>query len=185
MATLRKFSLLDVFEYSNINLDILTETYSCNFYGQYICKWPEYCVTLYNNHRRSKGYLLGKVEGDKQNQNEKRDWHGHVTAVTVAVDSRRQGVARYLMDYLEQISEHMHDAYFVDLFVRASNEIAIKMYSWFGYSTYRIIDKYYTGYGDIKSEDSLDMRKSLSRDPEKELMEPTGKTIKPNDLEFN
>ena len=29
------------------------------------------------------GYLLGKVEGDK-NSEEKKNWHGHVTAVTVA-----------------------------------------------------------------------------------------------------
>lgn len=32
------------------------------------------------------------------------------------------------MEYLENITEKMHDAFYVDLFVRPSNEIAIKMY---------------------------------------------------------
>lgn len=39
MTTLKKFSLLDIFEYSGINLDILTETFGDNFYGKYIAKW--------------------------------------------------------------------------------------------------------------------------------------------------
>ena len=46
---------------------------------------------------------MGKVEGDKQDD-KKKNWHGHVTAVTVAPIARRQGIARYLMDYLEQVT---------------------------------------------------------------------------------
>ena len=34
------------------------------------------------------GYLIGKVEGDKAND-EKMNWHGHVSAVTVSPDFRR------------------------------------------------------------------------------------------------
>ena len=177
--------MLDVFEYSFINLDILTETFSSNFYGEYICKWPEYCVSVVGADRGIQAYLLGKVEGDKENTSNKRDWHGHVTAVTVSPRARKQGLARYLMDYLEAVSEYRHNAFYVDLFVRPSNEVAIAMYRHFGYEIYRTIEKYYSGGPKRKSENSHDMRKSLSRDPEKELMQPTGKLIKPEELEFN
>ena len=39
MTTITNFSLLDVFEYSNINLDIMTETFEEDFYGKYIALW--------------------------------------------------------------------------------------------------------------------------------------------------
>lgn len=44
---------------------------------------------------------MGKVEG----QNE--SWHGHVTAVTVAPEYRRQKLAKKLMDLLEYTSDKM------------------------------------------------------------------------------
>lgn len=36
-------------------------------------------------------------------------------------------------------------AYFVDLFVRVSNVVAIEMYKKLGYSVYRTVLEYYTG----------------------------------------
>lgn len=36
-------------------------------------------------------------------------------------------------------------AYFVDLFVRVSNKVAIKMYSNLGYIVYRTVLEYYSG----------------------------------------
>ena len=53
-------------------------------------------------------------------------------AITVAPESRRQGFARYLMDYLEKITINIHDGYFVDLFVRSTNKVAVDMYKNFG-----------------------------------------------------
>lgn len=41
---------------------------------------------------------------------------------------RRQGLARRFMDLLEEVTEKVHDGYFVDLFVRVSNTSAITMY---------------------------------------------------------
>ena len=41
---------------------------------------------------------------------------------------RKQGLARKLMDMLEDITEKVHAGYFVDLFVRVSNTAAIQMY---------------------------------------------------------
>jgi len=42
---------------------------------------------------------MGKAEGSAEN------WHGHVTALTVAPDYRRLGLAAKLMHSLEDISE--------------------------------------------------------------------------------
>lgn len=42
---------------------------------------------------------------------------------------RRQRLAAKLMNCLEDITTRMHDGYFVDLFVRASNKTAIQMYT--------------------------------------------------------
>jgi N-terminal acetyltransferase B complex catalytic subunit len=42
---------------------------------------------------------MGKAEGEGEN------WHGHVTAVTVAPLFRKLGLARQLMNLLESISE--------------------------------------------------------------------------------
>lgn len=41
--------------------------------------------------------VMGKAEGRKEL------WHGHVTAVTVAPEYRRLGVAKQLMDSLETV----------------------------------------------------------------------------------
>lgn len=45
--------------------------------------------------------VLGKAEGAGTN------WHGHVSAVSVAPQFRRLGIARVLMDELERISERV------------------------------------------------------------------------------
>lgn len=86
------------------------------------------------------------------------------------------------MNYLEKVSEK-HKGFFVDLFVRASNKVAIEMYEKLGYQNYRTVNKYY-GSHDAPSEDAwgtslikIDMRKALSRDETGELSKPTGKRI--------
>lgn len=93
--------------------------------------------------------MLGKVEGEVQ----KKEWHGHVTAVTVAPECRKQGLAKLLMNYLERVSEE-HRGFFVDLFVRASNTVAIEMYQKLGYNIYRTVNKYYSSSMDESGEDA-------------------------------
>jgi ribosomal protein S18 acetylase RimI-like enzyme len=46
--------------------------------------------------------VLGKVEG------EGRKWHGHVTAVSVASECRRLGLASQLMNLLEETTEKVY-----------------------------------------------------------------------------
>ena len=56
--------------------------YNLPFYLQYLANWPEYCLMAECAGGQAMGYILGKVEGADS------DWHGHVTAVTVAPEYR-------------------------------------------------------------------------------------------------
>ncbi|RHY76327.1 hypothetical protein DYB28_000371 [Aphanomyces astaci] len=119
--------------------------------------------------------LMGKAEGKGEN------WHGHVTAVTVAPEFRRLGLAKNLMDYLENSSWGFmlrYDGYFVDLFVRVSNTLAIGMYEKFGYSVYRRVIGYYSG--DDDGEDAFG--NALPRDKDKKSIIPLPYPVMPDSL---
>ena len=131
MTSTRQFHMNDLFRFNNVNLDVLTETYNMPFYLQYMSKWPELFTVAEAPDKSIMGYMLGKSEGSG------KLWHGHVSAVTVAPLYRRLGLAKTLMEDLESTSSNVYNAYFVDLFVRASNTLAINMYEKFGYVKYR------------------------------------------------
>jgi N-terminal acetyltransferase B complex catalytic subunit len=176
MTSLRQFKAADMFRFNNVNLDPLTETYNVAFYLQYLGRWPEYCHMALGPHGRPMGYILGKSEffGD----NKPESWHGHVTAVTVAPEARRLGLATQLMTLLEHTAERVDNCYFVDLFVRESNKVAVEMYRKFGYSIYRQVIGYYSG-----EEDAYDMRKALSRDVDKKSIIPLPNPVHPSELD--
>ena len=168
MSTLSRFSAVDLFKFNNINLDPLTETYSISSYLQYMAEYPDYFYKISNNSGQMCGYLMSKHEGIPSIPINKIEslYHGflyltrHVTAITVAPEYRRLGIAKKFMDILEFMSEE-YKCFFVDLFVRKSNIIAIQMYKSLGYSVYRTVIDYYTGND---GEDAYDMRKALSHD---------------------
>jgi len=173
MTTLRPFRCNDLFRFNHVNLDPLTETYGLNFYLQYLAHWPEYFQVAESAGGTIMGYIMGKAEGKATN------WHGHVTALTVAPEYRRLGLANQLMEILEHISERKQ-CYFVDLFVRVSNSVAIGMYNKLGYCIYRTVLNYYSG---SPEEDAYDMRKALSRDPGRLSMVPLKEPVRPEDIE--
>lgn len=152
--------------------------------------------------------MLGKAEGQNL------DWHGHVTALTVAPEYRRLGLARKMMDLLERVSDDAYHGYFVDLsvvdtsstysqlttcyrYVRCANYRAIDMYEGMGYSVYRRVKEYYgslgLGKGGRDEEDAfgkfcailsfrrssypVDMRKPLSRDPQRRSVRAGGREM--------
>ncbi len=100
------------------------------------------------------GYVLGKSEGIGP------EFHGHVTALTVAPCYRRLGVANLCMRHLESVSS-MEKANFVDLFVRPSNKAAVQMYQKLGYTLFQVIPQYYSADSSGVPEDGYDMRKTL------------------------
>jgi ribosomal protein S18 acetylase RimI-like enzyme len=85
--------------------------------------------------------VLGKAEGSPH------DFHGHVTALTVAPEYRRLSLARILMNFLETASDDVYGGLFVDLYVRCTNKIAIDLYEGLGYSVYRRVREYYGSLG--------------------------------------
>ncbi|CDH48433.1 n-acetyltransferase 5 [Lichtheimia corymbifera JMRC:FSU:9682] len=176
MSLLRRFKATDLFEFNNVNLDVLTETYNISFYLQYLAQWPDlFCVQM-STHDRLMGYVMGKAEGTGKN------WHGHVTAITVAPEYRRLGLADGMMNLLEDVSEKTYNGWFVDLYVRVSNAVAVGMYRKFGYSVYQRVKNYYTG---ATNEDAYDMRKPLPRDTKRETVRDNGEKVlvHPEELE--
>ncbi|KAA8497484.1 N-terminal acetyltransferase B complex catalytic subunit NAA20 [Porphyridium purpureum] len=173
MSSQRRLRCGDLLRFNSVNLDALTETYNLCFYLQYMSMWPGYQVVMQNTDRTLMAYMIGKAEG-KQGT---REWHGHVSAVTVGAPFRRLGHARALMHQLEQTADSVDGCFFVDLFVRVSNLVAIHMYEQMGYVVYRRIVGYYSG-----EEDALDMRKALSRDPKRLSMVPLPRPVLANEL---
>ena len=82
MTTTRQFRCEDLFRFNNVNLDPLTETYQMSFYLQYLSTWPDFFQAEAHPSGNLMGYVMGKAEGEGEL------WHGHVTAVTVAPESR-------------------------------------------------------------------------------------------------
>jgi len=121
------------------------------------------------------GYVLGKAEGSGI------EWHGHVTALTVAPEYRRLSLARKMMNLLEMVSEEIYKGFFVDLYVRCVNTIAITMYEGMDYSVYRRVREYYgclgVGKGGRDEEDAFDMRKPLARDVNRKSVRANGRDI--------
>ncbi|KAA1469235.1 acyl-CoA N-acyltransferase [Dentipellis sp. KUC8613] len=175
MSTLRPFRATDLFKFNNINLDVWTETYGIAFYLSYLARWPDLCCVQEAPTGRMMGYVIGKAEGSAS------DFHGHVTAITVAPEYRRLSLGRKMMDLLERVSDEAYNGFFVDLYVRCANEIAIGMYEGLGYSVYRRVREYYgslgLGPGGKDEEDAFDMRKPLSRDPMRRTVRANGRDM--------
>ncbi|KAF4794764.1 hypothetical protein TURU_098672 [Turdus rufiventris] len=144
----------------------------------YLAHWPEYFIVAEAPGGELMGYIMGKAEGSVARE----EWHGHVTALSVAPEFRRLGLAAKLMELLEEISEKK-GGFFVDLFVRVSNQVAVNMYKQLGYSVYRTVLEYYSASSGEPDEDAYDMRKALSRDTEKKSVIPLPHPVRPEDIE--
>ncbi|KAL8922084.1 MAG: hypothetical protein Q9208_005394 [Pyrenodesmia sp. 3 TL-2023] len=189
MTQIRPCSPVDISKLNLCNLDPLTENYARKFYFDYLAKWPSMFIVVENIERQIIAYVMGKVEEDPDYLKVLGDkylpWHGHVTALTVAPQYRKMGLAKDLTAALDRACEQ-ENAWFMDLYVRVSNKTAINMYKKMGYTVYRRVVNYYsddpTGKG--TSEDAFDMRKSLSRDKKKKYIRENGENhrINPEDI---
>ncbi|KAF7300533.1 N-acetyltransferase domain-containing protein [Mycena chlorophos] len=179
MSILRSFVATDLFRFNNVNLDFFTQTYSNSFYLDYLARWPDLCCAQVSPAGRMMGYNLaiavfGKAEGSHS------DWHGHITILTVAPEYRRLGIATALVQLLERVSDAVYRGFFVDLYVRCTNDLAIGMYEEMGYSVYRRVREYYHSLGGSRGrdeEDAFDMRKPLSRDHGRRSVRPNGRDM--------
>ncbi len=122
MSLLRPFRATDLFKFNNVNLDHWTETYSLSFYLSYLAQWPDLSfLQTAPASGRTMGYVIGKAEGHDPNpsslssssnaksyRNEIPTLHGHVTAITVAPEYRRLGLANGMMQLLEDVSDRVY-----------------------------------------------------------------------------
>ncbi|KAI0312391.1 N-acetyltransferase [Amylostereum chailletii] len=175
MSVLRPFRATDMFKFNNINMDIWTETYGINFYLAYISRWPDLACVEEHPSGKMMGYVIGKAEGTQS------DFHGHITALTVAPPYRRLGLASHMNQVLESVSDTVYRGLFVDLYVRCLNTRAITMYEGLGYSVYRRVREYYGSLGrgaaGLDEEDAFDMRKPLPRDTLRRSVRPNGRDM--------
>ena len=88
MTTTRLLCADDLLRFSSTNMDPLTETYTMSFYLSYLARWPGMCSMQESATGRISSYMVGKAEGRG------REWHGHVSALTVAPEFRRPGWQR-------------------------------------------------------------------------------------------
>ena len=168
---LRPMVLEDLQRFNNINLDRWTEMYTTSFYTTYLVRDPDLCIVAESTSGALAGYLLAKVEGRG------KEWHSHISAVSVSPEFRRLGVAKLLLDHFEKVSEDVHFCHFADLYVRVTNEVAIEMYKKRGYEVFRTVKGYYSG-----EEDAYDMRRPLKRDVKRNSLIGSGKEIFPEEL---
>jgi len=159
-----------MFKFNQVNLDAFTETYSISYYLNNLSNWPDLFCATEDPSGTLMGYMMGKTEG------EGTEWHGHVTAITVSPSYRRLGLARRMMEFLERMSDQA-DCYFVDLYVRMSNDLATGMYENMDYTVYRRVIDYYGG-GVQPPEDAFDMRKPCRRDVERKNHRTNGREIR-------
>ncbi|KAG8769637.1 N-terminal acetyltransferase [Serendipita sp. 411] len=175
MSTLRPFRATDILRFNNVNLDVWTETYGTAFYLNYLARWPDLCCVEESTTGRMMGYIIGKAEGQGTNH------HGHITALSIAPEYRRLSLAKKLTVLLEDVSDSVYRGYFVDLYVRPSNQIAVDMYERMGYSVFRTVKEYYgslgPGDGSGQAENAYDMRKPLSRDPHRKSVRANGRDV--------
>ncbi|KAI5303433.1 hypothetical protein KEM56_007547 [Ascosphaera pollenicola] len=164
MSSIRRMTAEDILSLNLTNLDPLTENYDLNFYLQYLMEWPSLFNVVQDRNGSILGYIMGKTEEqppELKSSPHYTPWHGHVTALTVAPAWRRLGYASRLTESLERASDSQN-AWFVDLYVRASNKIAVDMYQKMGYTVFRRVKNYYcddpSGMSE-EGEDAFDMRK--------------------------
>lgn len=160
MTSLRAFQPQDLLNMNLTNLDPLTENYNIDFYMHYLNKWPTLFTVAEDQDGNITGYselskcilhpyllaqgrisisVMGKVEEDppwRKFTQHYLPWHGHVTALTVAPQHRRSGLAQSLTKALERGCEEQN-AWFVDLFVREGNSTAVGLYRGLGYEETR------------------------------------------------
>lgn len=188
MTSIKPFYMEDLFELNSVNLDSMTENFNLLFYFQYLIDWPTLFFksveisndSYYDRPYAISGYMMGKTEGKLA----KKEWHTHITAVTIDEQYRRIALASDLCTNLENTTAvKPHEALFVDLFVKVTNGVARTLYEKLGYSVYRRVVGYYgrelpEDRNKINDEiDAFDMRKALPRDVKRETIRENGDKV--------
>lgn len=171
----------DILSLDIVNLDAKSENFTFSYYMHYFINHPaDLMVATSHTYNLPKetdllytrpivGYCFGKKEAK-----EKPCYH--LSAISVSPCARNSGVGGHMMHFFENTG-NAYKCWFIDLFVRESNSIAISFYKKLGYTVYRKVIDYYLS----PKEHAYDMRKSLEIDTKKDMMRE-GKDIPSGDL---
>lgn len=155
MSTIRPLHVNDLFKFNNVSLDIFPKKFDISTYLHYLIHWPEaFLVAEAPNSTTIQAYVLGKAEGRSIIS------HVHISSVTCTENYRGLGLAKGLLNMFEDVCHSVYNAFFMDLFVRESNKVAIGLYEKLGFVKHKRIVGYYAGNN---PEDAWDMRKTLPR----------------------
>ncbi|EDV94046.1 N-alpha-acetyltransferase 20 [Drosophila grimshawi] len=157
MTSLRALQLDDLFKFNALVFDPLTEVYHLGFFLRHLALWPELAVAATAPDGQLVGFIFGKCFNKFTDSSQ---LHGHVCSLTVSADYRRLSIASLLMKYFAHILDLKY-AWYVDLFLRCSNQSALKLYCALGYTLRRVLLDYYPGNPE---EDAYDMMMPLSVD---------------------
>lgn len=135
----------DIEEVKKLNEDSLPENYPVEFYQFYLAFNPSLCYIAEKDNSII-GYVLSKMELDKECV------FVHVTSICVAKEFRNLGIGRCLMQaVVDCLVKKLYElegkfrAYKVSLYVRVSNEEAIRFYeSGFGFKKLSVLNDYYS-----------------------------------------
>lgn len=157
MTSVREMQLDDLFKFNVLVFDPFTEVYRLSFFIRHLAQWPEIALAATSPDDRLIGFIFGKCQVGPKKED---PLHGHVCVLTVSQQYRRLGIASQLMNRFALLQE-LQGAWFVDLFMRCSNQAAFNLYCALGYVLYRQLLQYYPGEHE---EDASHMRKPLSID---------------------
>ncbi|XP_010289731.1 PREDICTED: N-alpha-acetyltransferase 20-like, partial [Phaethon lepturus] len=119
----------------------------------------------------------GKVSGFAARE----ELHEHVTALSVTPEFQRLGLTAKSMELLEEISEKK-GGFFIDLFAKVSNQVAVNTYQQLGYSAYQTVLEYQSASSGEPGKGAYDLRKAFSRYMDKKSVIPLLHPVRPEDI---
>ncbi|OVA12585.1 GNAT domain [Macleaya cordata] len=149
MTTLRRFCCNDLLRITTFHIDHLGETNSLSFFISYLAAWTNSFHVAVAPCNRIMGYILGKVEGQEIHK------HCEIASVAVAGEYGKLALVKKLVDRLEEVTDKIDKAFYMDVMVRPSNTVAKEMYRRLGYVFLNRLSN--PGEGDW-----LQLRKALS-----------------------
>ncbi|KAJ2228717.1 N-terminal acetyltransferase A complex catalytic subunit ard1 [Coemansia sp. RSA 1722] len=125
MITIRQAQAGDQIAMQQCNLTNLPENYHMKYYLYHFATWPELSFVAENENGRVVGYVLAKMNDDKDVQ---PPLDGHITSLSVMRSYRRLGLAERLMSQAQRAMVEVYGSKCVSLHVRVSNKAAFSLY---------------------------------------------------------
>lgn len=130
-------NLIDV---QQLNIRNLPENYTMQYYTHHMVYNPGLNF-IYKDGDKIVGYILGKEDFEGT-------YKGHLVSICVDIQYRKKGIAKCLINKLISCFQHKkiekkQDIYMLNLKVRPSNEIAIKLYEKIGFILENVEKNYY------------------------------------------